>query len=267
MAQLERRQQEEQLREQGFDESTIASILKAEDSKPTQKTIGKSVLFMIVAAVGVLLLIIITVVLLSPTETDSSNAPFISEEALSKYRVPWKFYADEYPMKEVYYQNGEKQSVKRYEIESKKDPQVTTVVKSEGKITDRSTYYLDKNNNILRFKNETVNLIYHYQNGKPINRMSEDGKFHYQYGYDNKGRLIEVIEKEGEGAGELYFYREDDYLPYALTFIYDSNYTRDEALEEAYLISYDDKNRKIKLEMTVEIDAAQYTSVFEYVYE
>ena len=73
--------------------------------------------------------------------------------------------------------------------------------------------------------------------------------------------------KEGEGAGELYFYKEDDYLPYALTFIYDSNYTRDEALEETYLISYDDKNRKIKLEMNVEIDAAQYTSVFEYVYE
>src|SRR6056297_585930 len=266
MTELERRQQEEQLREQGFDESTIASILKAEENNPTKKRFGKSVLY-IVGSVVVVLFIIVTIVLFSPTETGSNRSFAISEEMLAKYRVPWKFYADEYPMKEIYYLNGEKQTVSRYEIESKKDNQVTTVVESEGEITDRSTYYLDKNNNILRFKNESVNLIYHYQNGKPINRMSEDGKFHYQYGYDNKGRLIEVIDKEGEGAGELYFYRGDDYLPYALTFIYDSNYTRDEALEEAYLITYDDKNRKIKLEMTLEIDAAQYTPVFEYVYE
>ena len=106
-----------------------------------------------------------------------------------------------------------------------------------------------------------------YHNGRPIKRISEDENLNYQYGYDSKGRLIEVIDKEGKGAGELYFYREDDYLPYALTFIFNSNYSRDEALEEAYLISYDDKNRKIKLEMTTEIDATQLTTVFEYFYE
>src|SRR6056297_2393207 len=266
MAQLERRQREEQLREQGFDESTIASILKAEENNPTKKRVGKSVLY-IVGAVVVALFIVVTLVLFNTTETNSDDSAFISEAMLSKYRVPWKFYADEYPMKEIYYLNGEKQRVSRYEIESKIDNQVTTVVKSEGEITDRSTYYLDKNNNILRFINETVNLIYHYQKGRPINRISEDGNLNYQYGYDSKGRLIEIIDKEGKGAGELYFYREDDYLPYALTFIFNSNYSRDEALEEAYLISYDDKNRKIKLEMTTEIDATQFTTVFEYFYE
>src|SRR6056297_585279 len=162
MAQLERRQREEQLRERGFDESTIASILKAEESKPAKKRVGKSVLY-IVGAVVVALFIIVTLVLFSPTETNSDDSAFMSEAMLSKYRVPWKFYTDEYPMKEIYYLNGEKQRVSRYEIESKKENQVTIVVKSEGEITDRSTFYLDQNNNILRFKNETVNLIYRYQ--------------------------------------------------------------------------------------------------------
>lgn len=266
MTELERRRQEELLREQGFDETTIASILKAEESNPIKKKTGKSVFYIVGAAVAVFL-IIVTIVLLSTTETGSNNSSFRSEELLSKHRVPWKFYADEYPMKEIYYQNGEKQHVSRYEVESRKEQQVTTVVKSEGEITDRVTYYLDKNNNILRFKNESLNLIYHYRNGTPVKRISEDGKLKYHYRYDSKGRLIEVIDKEGEGAGELYFYRDDEYLPYALTFIFDSNFTRHEELEEAYLISYDNKKRKIKLEMTTEIDATQYTSVFKYIYE
>ncbi|MEA1884539.1 MAG: hypothetical protein U9N62_08490 [Thermotogota bacterium] len=57
MTELERRLREEQLREHGFDESTIASILTAEESNPTKKRIGKSVLYIVGAAVGVLFII------------------------------------------------------------------------------------------------------------------------------------------------------------------------------------------------------------------
>jgi len=61
-----------------------------------------------------------------------------------------------------------------------------------------------------------------YHNGRPIKRISEDENLNYQYGYDSKGRLIEVIDKEGKGAGELSFYREDEYLPYAFTFTFNA---------------------------------------------
>jgi hypothetical protein len=73
MTEKEQKEREESLREQGFDESTIASIIQAENStpEPKKKNIGKYILYIGAAVVAVLFVIVLNA-LFSATGTKES---------------------------------------------------------------------------------------------------------------------------------------------------------------------------------------------------
>ncbi|HPJ13218.1 MAG TPA: hypothetical protein PLV00_07520 [Caldisericia bacterium] len=96
MTEEERVRREEELRSQGFDNTTVNSILQAEESEPNKKNnFGKYALY-IAGTVVAILFVIVTVALLSATGTDEGPSRYeidstkrlifyTSQEYLKKY--------------------------------------------------------------------------------------------------------------------------------------------------------------------------------------